>query len=134
MNTAGQFLRFLVVGGLSTGLQYLILFLLVHFAHWEAALASSSGYVLSAALNFYLNHRISFTSNVPYGTAAVSFILVALTGLALNALFMAALVHGLDLHYLLSQVLTTGIVLLWNFYANRHWTYKAAPQAAGGGK
>lgn len=127
MSTAGQFLRFLIVGGFSTGLQYLILFLLVHFGAWEATLASSIGYVLSAVVNFYLNHRISFASNVPYSVAALSFTLVALTGLALNGLFMAVLVHGAGQHYFLSQILTTGIVLIWNFYANRHWTYKATP-------
>ena len=118
-----QFFKFLLVGGTCTALQYLVLWLLVHFAQFDATLASSIGYVLSACLNFHLNHRITFGSGAPYGKAAASFALVAGIGLTLNAALMKALTDGLGLHYLLAQVLTTGIVLCWNFGANKWWTY-----------
>ncbi|MGH8586665.1 MAG: hypothetical protein ACREWE_10965 [Gammaproteobacteria bacterium] len=42
---------FLVVGGLSTLLQYLVLFTLVERCHADAILASGEGFAVSALLN-----------------------------------------------------------------------------------
>ena len=123
MSVRIQFFKFLLVGGSCTALQYLCLWLLVHFAGFDATLASSIGFVLSAGLNFHLNHRITFGSGAPYAKAAASFALVAGIGLALNAALMEGLTDGLSLHYLLAQLLTTAIVLCWNFGANKWWTY-----------
>jgi len=37
---------------------------------------------------------------------------------------MAAGVNVFQLHYLLVQVIATGLVLLWNFAGNRSWTFR----------
>jgi putative flippase GtrA len=29
----------------------------------------------------------------------------------------------MDIHYVLAQLITTGIVLVWTFFANRFWTF-----------
>jgi putative flippase GtrA len=34
------------------------------------------------------------------------------------------------LHYLLAQLVTTGVVLLWSFLAHKLWTFGGAPGAA----
>jgi len=36
---------------------------------------------------------------------------------------MAILLSRLDIHYLLVQLVVTGLVLVWNFLANRFWTF-----------
>lgn len=123
MSTRLQFTKFLIVGGSCTALQYLCLWLLVHFAQVDPTLASSIGFVLSAVLNFHLNHYFTFGSGAPYARAAASFALVSGIGLLLNAALMKVLTDGLLLHYLLAQVVTTAIVLCWNFGANKWWTY-----------
>ena len=51
------------------------------------------------------------------------FLLVAAVGFVLNAALMAWMTASLGIHYLVAQVLATLLVLLWNFAANRHWTF-----------
>jgi putative flippase GtrA len=46
----------------------------------------------------------------------------------LNGLFMR-LLHGyLGWHYVLSQLLTTVVTMLWNFSMHRSWTFGAGRQ------
>jgi putative flippase GtrA len=52
------------------------------------------------------------------------FTLVAGVGFVLTYGFMALLTGQLRLPYLLAQLATTGIVMLWSFAANRFWTFR----------
>jgi putative flippase GtrA len=118
-----QFGRFFLVGGFSTALQYLILFALVQAGGVDPVVASSVGYVLSALANYDLNYRLTFRSRVPYLGGMLRYALVMTTGLLLNGAIMAAGTKVLGMHYLVAQVAATVVVLFWNFYAHRRWTY-----------
>jgi putative flippase GtrA len=118
-----ELLRFLLVGGFCTTLQYLVLVTAVEFAHADAVIASAAGFLLSAVVNYLLNRRFTWASKVPHGVASRRFATVLLIGLALNVLGMR-LLHGyLHWHYVLAQVLTTVVTLLWNFTGHRRWTF-----------
>ena len=71
-----------------------------------------------------LNRRITFRSNRRHREAAPRFMIVAALGLSLNTLFMYLHVALLGVNYLIGQVISTGIVLMSNFLANRHWTFR----------
>jgi len=118
-----QFGRFLLVGGFSTVLQYFILVLLVQGASTDSVVASSVGFVFSAMANYDLNYRVTFRSRVPYFGGMLRFALVAATGLVLNGLVMTAGTKFVGTHYLIAQVAATVVVLFWNFFANRRWTF-----------
>ena len=124
--TANQFLRFATVGGIATAIHYLILIALVHAASMNAVWASSIGFIVSAVCNYLLNYRFTFRSNVEHRRAIIKFFVVAVVGLALNSLTMQIAIEYMSVHYLLAQVLATGLVLLWNFTGNRLWTFKPA--------
>ncbi len=123
MVVATQFGKFLLVGGFSTALQYLILFALVQAAGVDPVVASSIGYVLSALANYDLNYRLTFRSRVPYLGGMLRFALVHAVGFLLNGSLMAAGTKLFGLHYLVAQVIATVVVLFWNFFANRRWTF-----------
>lgn len=125
-----QFGRFLLVGALCTGLQYLILAAGVELAGIAAVPASAAGFAASSVLAYVLSHRFTFTSRSPHHLAAPRFVLVMVVGLALNALFMQCLHGYLGWHYLPAQVLTTLLTMLWNFWGHRRWSFAAAPPAA----
>jgi putative flippase GtrA len=118
-----QFGRFVLVGGFSTALQYLILFALVRGAGVEPVAASTIGYALSALANYDLNYRLTFRSRQPYLGGIARYAVVMTTGLLLNGAIMFAGTRLLGLHYLLAQVAATVAVLFWNFFAHRRWTY-----------
>jgi len=124
-----ELLRFLLVGGFCTALQYLVLVTGVEFARVDAVYASASGFLLSAVVNYLLNRRFTWASLAPHRVAARRFATVLLIGLALNVLGMR-LLHGyLHWHYVFAQVLTTVVTLLWNFTGHRRWTF-AVPAAS----
>lgn len=118
-----QFVRFLGVGCISAIGHYGLLILLVQAAGMAAVPASSAGALLGAWINYSLNYRFTFRSSKRHAESVSKFAVVAIVGFLLNALFMWIGVELLGLHYLLGQVLTTGLVLVWSFVANRFWTF-----------
>lgn len=126
MSLPRQFSRFLGVGAAATALMYALLILQVE--GFERPPVSSSGiaYLLSSVFNYWANYHWTFASRQRHAPALLRFTLIAATGLLLNLALMQALTQGLGWAYLLAQILATALVLLWNFFANRHWTYQAA--------
>lgn len=120
---ARAFSSFLMVGAFCTALQYVILVLLVQFAAVDATLASSIGFAISAVVNYALNYRFTYRATTSHATSFPRFAVVALAGLGLNAGIMYVGVEMAGLHYIVAQVLATGIVLFWNFVANLKWSF-----------
>ncbi|OQA33836.1 MAG: GtrA-like protein [Betaproteobacteria bacterium ADurb.Bin341] len=127
-----QFFRFSGVGCVSAVAHYGLLILLVQVAGVDAVIASAAGALLGAVVNYALNYRFTFRSNKAHHESVRKFVVVALVGLGLNTLLMWVLVDGLRAHYLLAQVLTTGLVLIWSFSGNRFWTFHERPASSEG--
>lgn len=121
-----RFVRFVLVGGLATAIQYALLILLVRVFGMAPTPASSIGFVLSAIVNYLLNYRFTFHSSRPHGPAAAKFGALAGAGLLINGAIMRLMV-GLGVQYLLAQACATLVVLLWNFIGNSFWTFGVEP-------
>jgi putative flippase GtrA len=126
---ARQFLTFAGVGVIGTAVHYLILVLAVQGCEFPVVGASAAGFVGGAATNYWLNYHVTFNSARRHRDAFWRFMSVALVGLTLNTAIMFAFAETLGAHYLISQVLATGIVLIWNFVANRLWTFREGANA-----
>lgn len=120
---APQFLRYAGAGAIGTAAHYAVLIALVQLAGAGAVLASTTGAIAGALINYALNHRYTFASRRAHRTALPRFVAVAGAGVALNAAVIAALVATVPLHYLAMQVIATGVVLVAGFLANRRWTF-----------
>lgn len=120
-----QFVRFAGVGCISAVGHYGLLILLVQAAGIDAVPASAAGALLGAWINYSLNYRFTFRSTKSHAESVTKFAIVAVIGLLLNTAFMWVGVNVLGMHYLASQILTTGLVMLWSFAANRFWTFYA---------
>lgn len=122
-----QFARFTGVGCASAVGHYGLLIGLVQMFDVAAVPASTAGALLGAWINYRLNRRFTFASRVRHAVAVPRFLLVAAAGVALNAVLMWLGVEVLHLHYLLAQVATTVLVLLWNFALHKLWTFRHPP-------
>ena len=71
-----------------------------------------------------MNHRLTFKSNKRRHITVSKFYLIAATGFLLNAVVMWLNTTVIGMHYILSQIIATGIVLVWNFLGNRYWTFR----------
>lgn len=118
-----RFVRFAGVGVLGTLAHYAVLVTLVQLAMWGSVLASTAGFLVGALVNYSLNYRYTFHSCQPHPQTLAKFLLIAAVGIGLNALVMGLGARA-DMHYLVTQIGATGLVLLWNFTGNLLWTFK----------
>jgi putative flippase GtrA len=118
-----QFFRYAGAGAVGTALHYAVLIVLVQLAHAGPIAASTTGAIAGALVNYALNYRYTFASGNPHGRALPRFALVAIAGVALNALVLAAMLALAGAHYLVAQVVATGAVLGAGYLANRAWTF-----------
>lgn len=120
----GQFLLFAGVGAIGTAAHYGVLIALVRLARTDAVLASTAGFVVGAGVNYALNYLFTFNSSKRHTEALPKFFTVALLGMGINAAIMAGLVHQAGVHYLLAQIVATGLVLVWNFAGSKLWVFR----------
>lgn len=121
-----QFMQFAGVGVIGTLAHYVLLVMLVEVLGTNVVAASTTGATLGALVNYLFNRRYTFRSKKRHREALTKFLIIAASGLVLNASFMLIFVDILSLYYLLAQVLSTGLVLVWNFVGNRFWTFNDA--------
>ncbi len=122
-----QFAKFTGAGFASAVGHYGLLIALVQGAGVPAVPASAAGALLGALIHYGVNHRYTFPGRRRHRETVLKFALVAAAGLVLNTAFMWVGVRLLGAHYLVSQVITTVLVLIWSFIANRFWTFRTGP-------
>ncbi len=119
-----QFLTFAAVGAVGTAAHYATLVLLVEALRTSPIVGTTIGFVCGAVVNYLLNRRFTFASARNHQTALPQFLCVAALGAGLNYVAVATLTSWPGVHYLVAQAIATCFVLLWNFLANRYWTFR----------
>jgi 4-amino-4-deoxy-L-arabinose transferase-like glycosyltransferase len=117
-----KFISFSLVGVIGTLVHYSILYALVESYGFNPVWASGWGALAGLIINYVLNYSLTFKSQQSHVQTFPKFALIASFGLCLNMALMALLTH--HLYYLYAQVVTTGVVLIWNFFANSFWTFE----------
>lgn len=118
-----QFSRFFIVGASSAFVQFSILIGLVELYSIKPIVASILGYLGGALINYLLNHYFTFKSTLPHRQAVVRFSINSIFGFFLNFVIMTFLLA--DYSYILSQILTSIVILIWNFLIHRRWTFQS---------
>ncbi len=119
-----QFLAFALIGSIATSVHFIVLAILVEQLGFKPVWSSAVGFCVSALLNYSLNYMITFGAIARHVTALPRFLIVAIFGLSLNSGIMLLGQAVFGIHYLLSQVCATVLVLLFNFTANRQWSFQ----------
>lgn len=126
--TGWIFFRYCMTGGIGTAAQYVILVVGAQVLGMPVVF-SSLGSVVGACINYFINYHYTFGSRQSHLTTMHRFFGVALMGFFLNTIIMGFCIHELQLHYLLAQCLSTGIVLVWGFTVNLIWTFRGKTDA-----
>ncbi|MBP9733087.1 MAG: GtrA family protein [Candidatus Omnitrophica bacterium] len=125
MKRFAPFLKYCVVGVLGTAIDVTVLWLLVRFGGLPVLVATTISFTVSVINNFLLNKFWTFRSpSSNYRKLFIKFIIVSIGGLALTNLCMGALVHGAGIWYIWAKLITSAFVLVWNFLANKYWTFR----------
>ena len=123
---ARQGATFAGAGVAATALHYALLIGLVQSGALSPVPATLCGYIGVGIVSYTLNRRHTFRSDRPHHEAVWRFAAVALVGFLITWAVMHLLVERLALPYLPAQILTTGLVLFWNFTAHKLWTFGGA--------
>jgi putative flippase GtrA len=144
-----RFLKFCVVGVIGAVIDFGVLNLLVQLASFPKVLANACSFTAAVISNFTWNRLWVYpeTRGEPLRKQFVQFLVVNLAGLGINtaifyvsdrwllgeagllagpvgALALAVGMEHFDLAYNGAKVIATGVVLFWNFFVNRLWTFR----------
>ncbi|MBQ9660513.1 MAG: GtrA family protein [Bacteroidales bacterium] len=122
-----QFFGYAIVGGIAFAADYGSLWLLTEAAGLPYLLSAALAFVLGLICNYLLSTRWVFgESRLQSRWAAfTAFAVIGVIGLGLNELIMWICTDRLQLHYMLSKIVSTGIVFFWNFLARRFLVFKS---------
>jgi putative flippase GtrA len=125
-----QLMSFAGIGLIATAIQYGVLISAVELVHVIPVVGSTIGFAISAVTNYILNYYYTFRSTRSHMSAAVRFAVIALIGLLINGIMMAALTQWLRVPYILAQLAATAIVFVWTFLGNARWSFADAAAEA----
>ena len=126
-----RFGRVLLVGAAGTLLDFTLLMLLKGFGV-PILLANSVAFSAGVGNNFALNRCWTFADRKreDWHRQLAAYLLVSLAGLAMNNIILlllggvfGKLIGEQGLGYLPAKCVATGVVVFWNYIANRNWTF-----------
>jgi len=133
MNSINKFFRnpdirlfagYMICAGGGVAVGFVFLYVLTEFFDmwyfYSALVFYFSGMITNYSLNKYLNFRNKSKQIIPqFGL----FAMVALVGLVFNQLILYSLVEFAELWYISAEVIAMSIVMFWNFYGHRRFTF-----------
>ena len=127
-----KIIRYFFVGGTAATVDLLLfgLLTLVFGVHWFYAAAIS--YVPATAVNYLLSIRFVFGSQVRFARQSEVTLVFAVSavGLALNELLLWIAIDGLGIPLLVSKVLASGGVFLWNYGLRAYYIFNPSSRSA----
>lgn len=137
----GKFIRFAIVGAIGSVIDFGVFNLLATLLNIPALIASVVSFTLAVINNFILNRYWTYpeTRGIPFGKQLSQFAIVSVAGLAIRTPLFAATeklfiswAETIAPNFLTPTIVGHNIalafvilvVLLWNFFINRLWTFK----------
>jgi putative flippase GtrA len=125
-----RFLKFLVVGTVGFAVDFGTLNLLKLVFGFQLLVANTISFSLAVLSNFTWNRLWTYpdSRSKPVRSQLVQFFVVNVAGWGINTFVLWALApifEGMvgELGYNIAKAIATIIVLFWNFFINRYWTY-----------
>lgn len=129
------FIKYSAVGIIGTALDVGALYVFVDLLDIPVLVAAAMSFVLAVVNNFILNKFWTFRNDSRnFRKQFIKFFLVSVVGLVLTEICMALFVYLLGIWYIAAKLMTSVIVLTWNFLANKNWTFaeRVRPSAQDG--
>jgi len=120
-----KLIKFCTVGFSGMFVDFGTTWLLKEKAGINKYVANSTGFVLAATSNYFLNRIWTFHShNQQIAVEYFSFITISLIGLGISNLIIYLLTEKLKLNFYLSKLFAIGVVTIWNFVMNYIFTFR----------
>ena len=107
-------LRFLLGGGTATLAHWLSMWFFIANG-MVPTLATTAGAIVGAVVNYFMQYHITFDSQKSHKNPIALYVVSVLFSTATNAIVFYLIFHTLINHVVISQLLTTAIVMVLNF-------------------
>lgn len=120
-----QILKFGVVGGIAFIIDYGIFTLLSQVFNIHYLISSIISFSVSVIFNYIMSIKWVFDVNKKQTTKDfIVFIILSVIGLGLNSLIMYISVDLINIHELISKIIATFIVMIYNFITRKIFVEK----------
>lgn len=124
-----QLFKFAVVGVTSFVVDMSVYYILTRTSSFFLnyyLLANTISFLISAAWSFGFNKIWTFrhAPNPRVFQQSIKFLLVSTGGLLLTTFLLRIAVENLRMYDILAKFLIAIIVMFWNFFVNKYWTFK----------
>ncbi|MCI8763204.1 MAG: GtrA family protein [Lachnospiraceae bacterium] len=116
-----QIIHFSIVGGLTTGLDFILLALLTEIVKIPYYISNIFSFSVSLIINYLLSIHYVFLQKNNHSKIKniFSFFGLSIIGLIINQIILVLLTQRLGVFYVFSKVISTGIVMMWNFISKK---------------
>ena len=116
-----QFFKFGIVGVICFIIDYGLMVALTELAYVPYLISCGISFSVSVIVNYILSMRFVFASkkDVDKRKEFALFVLLSISGLLLTELLMWLFVAGVDINYMIAKIITTGIVMVYNFITRK---------------
>lgn len=121
-NTLVQLFRYIWVGGFAFIIDYASLYILTNYLNINYLISAALSFLLGLTTNYLLSTNWVFNSgrlNNKF-TEFVIFGTIGIVGLAINEIIMYICCEFINLHYMISKLLSTALVFFWNFFGRKY--------------
>lgn len=115
-----QILKFGVVGGGAFLIDYVVLFILTEFVGIHYLTSSVISFIVSLIFNYILSIKWVFDVKKKQTVKEIAiFTILSVMGLGINQVVMYVGSDFLGIHYMLTKLVATAIVMVWNFVTRK---------------
>ena len=119
-----RFIKFGLVGILNTLINQ-ILFIILNSLGLYYIISNIIAYSISTLNSYLWNSKLVFKySGDNLKETSLKFIILNIIGLTLNTIILYLLLDIVGLRKLIALVITTGIVMILNYFINKLWVFK----------
>jgi len=120
-----SFFLYLIFGGLATLIDWSSFALATYSAGLSYLISVIISFSLGSITNFYLNKRLNFKNEYKkWYYQFIVYLIIALLGLSITLVLMWLLVDNLFIEKMFARIITTAIVLIYNFLGHKYITFR----------
>lgn len=121
-NTLVQLFRYTWVGGIAFIIDYLTLFLLTENVGVNYLISAAIAFVMGLITNYVFSTIWVFKNSRFKSRMSEFFIftIIGVIGLGLNEIVIFICCQNFHFHYMISKLLSTVFVFLWNFFGRKY--------------
>lgn len=120
-----RFIKFLIVGGAGTAINYAAFWILYRKADWNYLIASITGYLIGLVLAYIFNKKWTYSVSSEQKNIFIhKYLLVYLFSLGASTLFLKFLVEYVQINPLFSNIFAIGLATILNFLGTNFLVFR----------